>query len=265
MKLPPLLGNLDQSEFFIYAASDSEYFEQFGPTLIRSVQQNTTCGVHLHLYNPTADQIKYCREQERVSVTFESAPIELFAPASEPWAQEPTDPVLLTRYKRILTAMSKGNDTSIQQRMQRTYFACARFFRLQQLIRQSSQLLAIDVDAVVRGNIPSLSLTHDVCIHRIEKKDPRFLAGAIYLAGTYGSYQFLKEYATALLNNIEQDNLYWGIDQDALENIVPQYRWNHLPKELIDWDMRPDSCIWTAKGARKSLAAFTDELKKYRT
>ena len=265
MKLPPLQGNLDQDRFFMYAACDHEYFDQFGPTLIASIKQNTTCGVHLHLYNPSAEQIKYCRNQPRVSITFESATLELFEPASAPWLTPPEDPELLVTYKRIVNAMGKGNDTSIQQRIQRTYFACARFIRLQQLIHQNSSVLAIDVDAIVRGNIPVLSTDQDLYIHRIEKKNPRFLAGGIYLPGTYSGYQFLKEYANALKNAIEQDTLHWGIDQDLLENIVPKYRWGAIPKELIDWEMSPTSCIWTAKGTRKSADIFVNELKKYKS
>lgn len=263
MNLPPLLGILDQPAFFIYAACDQEYFDEFGPALINSVLKNTTFGIHLHLYNPTTDQIKYCRSVDRVSITYEYAPVELFETASKQWAVAPGDPLLLVKYKRTLTAMTKGRDSSIQQRMQRTYFACARFIRLQQLIRQSSSLLAIDIDAIVRRPIPVLSNQHDVYIHRIEGKDPRFLAGAIYLAGTYNSYQFLKEYATALTVTINQEMLYWSVDQDLLEPIVPKYRWGQMPRELIDWDMRPDSCIWTAKGIRKDLEIFVNEKQKY--
>jgi hypothetical protein len=84
MIIPPLLGNLDQPEFFLYAAGDQEYFKDFGPALIRSVQTNTTHGLHLHLYNPTAEQIQYCRSQSRVSVTFEEAPLKLFDVAVKP-------------------------------------------------------------------------------------------------------------------------------------------------------------------------------------
>ena len=265
MILPPLQGILDQPGFFIYAACDQDYFDEFGPALIKSIQQNTAFGVHLHLYNPTPEQIKYCRNQDRVSITFESAPLELFENASKPWLQVPSDPTLATTYKRIMTAMSKGNDASVQQRIQRTYFACARFIRLQQLIHQTSVLLAIDVDAIVRSDIPALGNNQDLYIHRIEGRNSRFLAGGIYLTGTYGGYQFLKEYADALKTAINQDKLHWGIDQDLLENIVPRYHWGQMPRELIDWDMRPDSHIWTAKGTRKSLDIFINELKKYKS
>ena len=263
MMLPPLQGNLDQENFFIYAACDVAYFDEFGPALINSVLRNTRFGVHLHLYNPTADQIQYCRSVDRVSITYEHAPIDMFGKAAEPWQQVSDNPELADRRKRIVTAMGKGKDVSIQQRIQRTYFAAARFIRLQQLIRPTSQLLAIDVDAIVRTSLPPLDNNKDFYIHYITGKRSRYLAGGLYLTGTHNGYNFLREYADILQTNIESDNLHWGIDQDVLIDLVPRYRWGELPMEYIDWNMRPDSYIWTAKGTRKDLEIFVNEKNQY--
>ena len=263
MLLPPLKGNLDQNGFFVYAVCDVDYFNEFGPALINSVLRNTTFGIHLHLYNPTADQISYCRAIERVSITYEYAPMEQFALAAERWEHVPDDPELADRRRRIITAMGKGKDTSIQQRIQRTYFASARFIRLQQLIRPTSRLLAIDIDAVVRKNFPELDNSQDFYIHYISGKKARYLAGGLYLTGNNNGYDFLKEYSNVLKTSIESDNLYWGIDQDVLTNLVPKYRWGGLPIEYIDWEMQDRSYIWTAKGTRKDLAIFVNEKTKY--
>lgn len=263
MLLPPLLGNLDQSGFFIYAVADHNYFNDFGPSLINSVLQNTKYCIHLHLYNPSPEQIKYCRSQDRVSITYEYAPEELFANAAKFWETVPSDPELADRHRRILTAMKKGKDTSIQQRIQRTYFASARFIRLQQLIRPNNKFLAIDIDAVVRGNLPELDNSRDFYIHHIAGKKARYLAGGLYLTGNTRGYDFLKEYSDILKQNIVSDNLYWGIDQDVLLDLVPQYRWSNLPMEYIDWEMKNNSYIWTAKGTRKDLEVFINEQKKY--
>ena len=263
MMLPPLLGMLDQPDFFIYAACDVEYFNEFGPAVINSVLKNTTFGVHLHLYNPTPDQIKYCRSIDRVSITYEAVPVELFDVAASRWETVPTDPELADRRRRIITAMGKGKDTSIQQRIQRTYFASARFIRLYQLIRPTGKLLAIDIDAIVRRDLPELDSSRDFYIHYISGRKARYLAGGLYLTGNSNGYNFLKEYATILKTNIESDNLYWGIDQDVLVNLVPKYHWSNLPMEYIDWEMQDCSYIWTAKGTRKDLAIFVNEKKKY--
>ena len=263
MKLPPLLGNLDQTQFFIYAAGDTDYFRDFGPALIRSVQANTTHGLHLHLYNPTAEQVQYCRSQDRVSVTFESVPLDLFGAATTHWMTPPADPVLHDRYRRILTAMKKGKDASVQQRIQRTYFACARFVRLAQLIRPTDCVFAMDIDAVVRQPVPELSNLRDFYIHHIAGKKARYLAGGMFFPRTNGGYEFLQQYAGVLKQNILQDSLHWGIDQDVLDNIVTGYRWGQLPNDYIDWEMQDRSYIWTAKGTRKELEVFVNEKKKY--
>ena len=264
MILPPLLGNLTQQNFFIYTACDVEYFDEFGPTLINSVLKNTTHGIHLHLYNPRPDQVAYCRSLDRVSVTYEDAPIEMFQVAADRWHNVPADPELADRRKRILTAMSKSNDTSIQQRIQRTYFASARFIRLSQLIRPTTRVFAIDSDAIVRRPVPELSDQQDFYIHYISGKRARFLAGGLYLTSTNG-YDFLKEYAGILKTNIGNDNLYWGIDQDVLTDLVPQYRWGDLPMDYIDWEMQERSYIWTAKGTRKNLEVFVNEKNRYKS
>jgi hypothetical protein len=263
MLMPPLHGKLDQPNFFIYAACDQDYFNDFGPALINSVLRNTEFGVHLHLYNPTAEQIAYCKNHSRVSITHEHAPVELFDVCAKQWATASTDPELADRRRRILTAMTKGKDTSIQQRMQRTYFASARFIRLQQLIQPTAQVLAIDVDAVVRKNLPALDAARDFYIHYISGRKARYLAGGLYLTGNARGHDFLKEYATILKTNIETDNLYWGIDQDVLLDLVPKYQWGNLPSEYIDWQMQESGYIWTAKGTRKDLEIFVNEKQKY--
>jgi hypothetical protein len=263
MKLPPLQGILNQEHFFIYAACDVEYFNDFGPALINSVLKNTTFGIHLHLYNPTPDQIKYCRSIDRVSITYEIAPIEIFDVAADRWKTVPDNPELADRRRRIITAMGKGKDSSIQQRIQRTYFASARFIRLQQLIRPNTRMFAIDVDAIVRRPLPDLDNSRDFYIHYISGRKSRYLAGGLYLTGNSNGYNFLTEYADVLKTNIANDNLYWGIDQDVLTSLVPKYHWSDLPMEYIDWEMQDCSHIWTAKGTRKDLAIFVNEKKKY--
>ena len=83
------------------------------------------------------------------------------------------------------------------------------------------------------------------------------------LPGSSAGYQFLQEYSIQLKKCTEHDQLYWGLDQDLLDQIVPKYRWSQLPAEMIDWEMQQRSCVWTAKGTRKNLEIFINEQKKY--
>jgi hypothetical protein len=159
--------------------------------------------------------------------------------------------------------MKKGADVNVQQRLQRTYFACARFIRLAQLIKRTDAVFAMDIDAVVRCPLPDLENLKDFYIHHIDGKKARYLAGGLYFPRTNSGYEFLQQYANTLKQHIMQDDFYWGIDQDVLDAIVPRYRWGQLPENYIDWEMRDGSYVWTAKGTRKNLAVFINEQKKY--
>ena len=165
-------------------------------------------------------------------------------------------------YQRTLTAMTKGKDRSIQERMMKTYFACARFVRLAELF-SNQQIIAIDVDAVVRSNFPPLLQDKDFYIHYISGKKARYLAGGLVLHPTASSQKFLEQYAHRLKEYFERDYVYWGLDQDLLDHIVPQYNHGQLPMSMIDWNMAPDSVVWTAKGTRKDDEKFLIEKKKY--
>ena len=263
MILPSLHGSFNQEGFFIYTACDYVYFKEFGSTIINSIKKNSQLGIHVHLYNPTDDQIKYCQSSEKVSVTYEYVPLDLFSVAAAKWDIVPTDEFEKSYYDRTLNAMGKSNDQTIQERIQKTYYACARFIRLAEFFPNISKVLAIDSDAIVRSNIPELPPAHDLYIHRIIGKKARFLAGGIYLNNSNNSKKFLDDYAGCLKNYIDRDYLYWGIDQDVLEYVVPSYKYGNLPLQYIDWEMKPNSYIWTAKGKRKELQIFIDEQKKY--
>lgn len=261
MNIPELHGSLNHNNFFVYAACDNAYFEEFGKFLINSVKKNTSNYIHIHIFNPTDDNLTFCRKNN-VSLSYEYVPIELFANSANRWRTVSPEDV---NYQRTLNAMKKGNDKNIIDRMQKTYYACARFIRLRQMLKSPSKFLAIDVDAVVRSNIPEFSNNKDFYIHQITGPKARFLAGGIYSLGTAESLNFLNEYADMLTRYIEEDQLYWSVDQDVLDKIVPKYNFEHLPKNLIDWDMTSDGIIWTAKGTRKNNDRFVSEKLKYKS
>ena len=261
MHLPELHGTFDQDDFFIYAACDQAYFAEFGPAFIGSIRANTTHNIHLHLFNPTAEQIAYC-QRHGVGVTWEHAHQPLFVTATQRWQSVPTTEPTLTQYNRTQTAMTKGGDTSVLERIQKTYYACARFVRLAE-IWQSQSVLAIDIDAVVRRSMPEPGTGQDFYIHHISGRRARYLAGGLWLNRTAQCKEFLNQYSNQLRNYIEQDYLYWSLDQDLLDAVVPRFQHGQLPMEYIDWNMNANSYIWTAKGTRKDLAVFVNEQQKY--
>lgn len=260
MNLPRIQGSCDQRDFFLYTACDTQYFDQFAPALINSILHNTPYGVHVHVYNMTDAQKDFCRSP-RISFTHEDTDIEDFETSANnllsDYSTRGQD-----RSRRTENAMSKGNDSDVRERMMKTYFACARFIRLAALFG-SAPCMAIDIDALVRKPFDALSAQHDFYIHKIEGRRERYLAGGLWLWPTDGTQRFLSQYARVLKDFIERDEIYWGMDQDLLMGIVPQYNHGQLPLGFIDWNMRPDSVIWTAKGTRKNLDVFVNEQIRY--
>jgi len=258
MILPELNGKLAAKDFFIYAACDQDYFDQFAKSLVNSIKVNSLNDIHLHIFNPRQDQLDFCREKS-VSVSYEYVDESLFKYAADKWNSDSLTPLQIDQRRRTESAITKGGDKSLQERMLKTYYACARFIRLSQLVETQS-FLAIDVDAIVRKTLSPLS-GKDLFLHRVPGAKARFLAGGIY--GSTNADKFLHQYSDSILDYLSADYLYWGLDQDILEVIVPKYSWGQLPYSYIDWEMKSDSHVWTAKGTRKDLAVFINEQKKY--
>lgn len=262
MQLPEIFGTCDQRNTFIYTACDQSYFDDFARTLITSIERNTELGIHIHIFNPKDEQLQWCQSNCRISYTYEYVDPAQFNQAAQRWEHEPAVDPEKSFYQRTLTAMTKGRDSAIQERMMKTYFACARFIRLSDLFL-AHKVIAIDVDAVVRSNFPNLPQDKDFYIHHITGKKARYLAGGLVLHPAQGTRDFLKQYSDKLKEYFERDYVYWGLDQDLLDHLVPQYNHGQLPMSLIDWNMAPDSVVWTAKGTRKEDQRFLSEKKKY--
>jgi hypothetical protein len=186
----------------------------------------------------------------------------MFNTAANQWVPPPADALRKSQLDRTVNAMGKGNDINLHHRMQKTYYACARFIRLAELAR-NRRFMSMDVDALVRRPLPPLGSEYDFYLHKITGRKARILAGGMYVHPQGRSQEFLDEYARELTASLQNDYIYWGLDQDILDRIVPKYVSGHLPITLIDWDMRPDSVIWTAKGTRKDAPTFVNEKRRY--
>ena len=89
------------------------------------------------------------------------------------------------------------------------------------------------------------------------------MAGAILYTPKATAVQFIKELAQVIRHEIEQDNIYWFLDQHSLDSVIAKYNKGLLPISYVDWRMQSDSAIWSAKGKRKELEIFKQELRKY--
>lgn len=264
MNLSSLQGQLNQSGFFIYAAADSKYFDAYGRALINSILRNTDHGIHLHIYNPSGDQLDFC-QQPRVSVSWETiSDSEFDAPFSQ-WSREDLPDLQLGRKKKMLGLKQyeeRGTDPEQLRRwLWKTYYACMRFVRMAELINEPCRFLEIDVDGLVRKPFDYNLQGHDFYLY--EKAKGGHLAGSILFTESQRSLDFIKELGQVIRQQIVQDNIYWFLDQHSLDAIIPKYNRGLLPIDYIDWHMNPDSAIWSAKGKRKELEVFQKEIQRY--
>ncbi len=258
MKIPELnIINTPDDQFFLYSAADSKYFDLHGKALINSVLKNTSYSIHIHIINPTKQQLQWCESIARLSVSVEHFDTNIFSEIAELWS---TKTVFNNHRERQM--YDKGRLFGISEMakiIEKTYYACSRFIRLKDIKPNGSSCLALDVDGLVRGNFSVNFGPKDIYLY--QKKSGEHLAGAILFTPT--SDNFLHDYGDIISQQIKKDNLYWFLDQVVLDEIVPKYSTGLLPMSYIDWEMSPTSAIWSAKGKRKADQIFIVEQKKY--
>ena len=273
MHLPTLQGNISQPGFFIYGAADSVYFDVYGRALVNSVLQNTAHGIHIHIFDPTTEQLTWCHARDRVSVSWETIDPKQFDSTIELWSR-PNLPEPQAGRRSKMLGMKQATPADLANWIRRTYYACMRFVRLAELMIEPRHLLEIDIDGLVRHDFvtefPDDAVT-DVYLYEKNKKDKTtgelrktgHLAGSILITAKPQALSFVRDLGAAIRREIESDNVYWFLDQNCLDSIVMNYRKGVLPIGYVDWHMDAGSAIWTAKGRRKELAVFQQELARY--
>ena len=260
MILPPIQGSLTQDNFFVYAAADEIYFDTHARPLINSIIANSPgVGCHIHIYNPRPDQIEFCA-QPGVSCTYETTNAAEFDHVTRYWLGRTS--FVNDRQRQMYKKGQTLGAVELSKLIRQTYYACTRFIRLAEILKPEQRCLALDVDGLVRGPFIHELGDSDFYLYR-KPKDGTHLAGALLFNGQPGSNQFLQQYAEQLRKNIDANELYWFLDQVILDQLVPAYNVGLLPMSYIDWAMRDDSAIWSAKGKRKELDLFKNEQRKY--
>jgi hypothetical protein len=127
---------------FFYFAADSKYFELYGKALALSLLRHAPwASIHVHLYNPTIEQINWC-DKKNVSFTKETI--------------DPTNPEF------------------------KTLCACIRFIRIAEIFDQSSKIISFDCDVIANNLIPEEIFLQDTAASGITiRKGGKSLASAI--------------------------------------------------------------------------------------
>jgi hypothetical protein len=261
MTLNPLEGQKPQGSELLYAAADTLYFDLYARPLIVSAARNCADRrIHIHVYNPNPAQIQWAQQYPNCSISWETVDNHALHKIACRWTKRKdfVNDRQIQMYKKSQTMPPEQFGKLVSN----TYYACVRFVRLNQLLSSESTCLSLDVDGIIRAKFSMTFSEQDIYCYQ-KPKDGTHLAGALLFQSHSGSRQFLSEYAECLEAAIQQDDLYWFLDQVILDQLIPKYRRGLLPMSYIDWAMRADSAIWSAKGKRKDLEIFKREIKKY--
>ena len=264
MKLPPLLGEFPQTDVCFYVAADETYFNQHAKPLIHSIRRHFSYPIHFHLYNPS-DASKKCCEVNDISYSYEVVSVKIVDPAFKIYRNMPTDAELQRRRSKMIKPGE--NVEKIQNELMKTYYACTRFVRLSELLVKPTYVIMLDTDSLVRNHFDLLSKDYDIHIyeknHRSHVNYTQHLASTIFYTGTEGSYKLIQDHARLILKEYDKDTLYWFLDQETLDVTIQKYLKKALDLSLVDFEMKDVSNIWCAKGPRKNLPIWLEEIRKY--
>ena len=264
MQMPPLHGNFSESDTVFFIAADENYFNVHARPLINSIRQNFKETIHFHLYNPSDHTKNFC-DKLNISYSFEYFDENLVNQAFQVYKNISMDWEMVRRRSKML---KEGDDVSkLHTELVRTYYACARFVRLYELLTKPTYIIMLDTDSLVRYPFNLPSNMYDIHIfekrHRKHVSYTQHLASTIFYTGTRGSFNLIRDHANLIKEEFEVDTFYWFLDQETLDVAIQKYRKNPLNQIFVDFDMDTNSYIWCAKGPRKNEKVWLDEIKKY--
>lgn len=264
MKLPPFLGEFPQTDVCFYVAADETYFNQHAKPLIGSIRRYFSYPIHFHLYTPSDDTKNWCKVND-ISYSYEVVDMKIVDSAFEIYRNMPVD--LELRRRRSKMIKPGENVEKIRTELMKTYYACTRFVRLSELLVNPTYVIMLDTDSLVRNRFDLPSRDYDIHIyeknHRSHVNYTQHLASTIFYTGTASSYNLIQDHARLILDEYGKDTLYWFLDQETLDVAIQTYSKKSLELSFVDFDMKEASNIWCAKGPRKNLSIWLEEIKKY--
>lgn len=264
MKIPPFEGKFPDSDVCFYVAADETYFNQHAKPLIGSIRRYFSYPIHFHLYTPSDETKNWCKQYD-ISYSYEIVNLTLLNQAVETYTNLPNHPEMRRRRSKMIKPGE--NIEKIQHELLKTYYACTRFVRLSELLAKPTYVIMLDTDSLVRNKFDLLSKEYDIHIyektHMSHVRYKQHLASTIFYTGTEGSYDLIQDHAQLILEEYNNDTFYWFLDQETLDVAIQKYSKKPLPLSFVDFEMKDASNIWCAKGPRKNLSIWLDEVKKY--
>jgi len=266
MDMPTLFGNLPDSDSLFYIAADENYFNDYGKALANSIRTYFNLEIHFHLYNPSKETLDYCKNRN-YSVSYEYFSHQFVERAFE-YYKLPNRDIEINRRRDKMIKLGEDIE-KIRSELVKTYYACARFVRLHQLLTRPTYIIMLDTDSLVRKSFPLPDNQYD--IHIFEKTHSKHvdytqhLASTIFYTGTLASRRLIRDHANLILEEFKKDTFYWFLDQETLDIVIQKYRKNPLLQEFVDFEFSNHSHIWCAKGPRKNLTLWHREITKFQS
>lgn len=208
----------------IFVSCDSKYLHDHAPAFLNSCL-NAGNAVHLHVVNPTDEDVKFMDAYPEESIT---------------WSSE---------------------NKKLEDQEKRTYYACNRFLVAPELLKKTpiTSMLITDIDCLIMKHIsePMYALglfLRDPLpgVDGWERESTRVAAGVVHY------HKFALPFAEAVACKIRtqfQEGHHWFTDQWALYQVYQQLgRWytpHVFDNQFMDWEFVEGTTIWTGKGPRK--------------
>jgi hypothetical protein len=272
----------------IFLSADQDYFHDHAVFLINSIIENCPFwAVHIHLIDPS-DEIIQSLSRYR-NLTFSVTRI------SKNWLNERVKSFRFSsdiEYMRRVLLTIKSHDRNklagilekiidlrcfnwllphsvLQKYFFKCYVASQRFIALNHLVENKKihhlDVYALDADALVIGQIPSISSNSDVLLMCRETPFQRFLAGGMWFPNAGRRVDFLSKFSEIINERLSKGQVEWGLDQIILDEIVPKFNFSKIDEKYFDLHFNDTSYVWLAKGNSKKTFKYLEKKQRYST
>lgn len=225
MILPNIDGNKNVTKDSFYFGCDSKYFNTYGIPLVNSLKVHAPWShIHIHLFNPTDDDINWCNASS-VSVSYENI--------------DPTIPEI------------------------NTYYACVRFIRIPEIFNPSTRIISLDCDGIVVAPISKEKFMADTDVSKLlwRQKQQKSLASSVFFGPDDFRVRYADKLKPAFDNDSFRWYLDQNVMDAMIANnevaITEMTDWG-WPK------IKSGTLIWTGKGDRKHNPEFQELLTRYK-
>lgn len=169
------------------------------------------------------------------------------------------------RNTRLWVSTESIDLSALSDEARRTYYACARFFRLAELVPQiKTPVLSLDADSLILNPIDQNFTDKpdaEICLVRRDQKDDgveehlAVATGTIWIRPCKRTIQFMQSVSDGIAGAFAAGEAGWYLDQlvfkrqmTAFGERFPIY---NIKTKYADWHFKPDSIVWAGKGPRK--------------